>query len=172
MTRRTHNDTAEAAIQNFKDAAGRFTWPSEEVTPLADETKQARAQKIADRIFTARAPRDWRPFDKVLIAQLAITTAELDGLQTMISRTGYVVGAEGRNGKMQFTRSPLLDPLQALQNREITLARALSITGAQGADTRTVAASATRLNDLRPPIMSDGQYVVPEPGRLWKDRPQ
>ena len=170
MPRRTHSNTVEAAVQDFRDSAGRFTWPEDEVTPLPDETKQARAQKIADRLFTARAPRDWREFDRVLIAQLALTTAELDGIQSLISRSGYVVGKEGRNGKTQYTRSPLLDPLQALQNRQITLSRALGVTGVQGADSRTVAASARRVNDFRSPKVSETKAAPA--GRLWKDRHQ
>lgn len=170
MTRRTHKNTVQAAVEDFRDAAHLFTWPADEVTPLPDPDKQARAQAIADRLWTARASRDWRQFDRVLIAQLALTTAELDGIQTLISKTGYVVGQPGKNGKTQYTRSPLLDPLQALQNRQITLSRALGVTGAQGADSRTVAASAQRVNDMRQSFATGGS-VAPQ-GRLYKDRPQ
>lgn len=139
--RRQRSDSTTAAADSFRKAGTSFVWPDDTVTPMTDPAKQAHAMRIADQVWQSRAPTDWRPFDSTQIAQLAITTVDLDELQTMISRTGYVTRKAGSKGQPVLARNPLLDPIIQLQGRQISLARSLALTGAQ-TDSRTVANNA------------------------------
>ena len=138
MTRKSRSDSVTAATDAFRKAGASFVWPVDTVSKIVDEDKQGHAQRIADQIYQSRAAADWRPFDATQIAQLSIVTVDLDILQTMISQTGYVTRKEGSKGQQVLARNPLLDPIVQLQNRQITLARSLALTGAQ-TDGRTVA---------------------------------
>ena len=111
----------------MQDTSKRIEWPSLEVTRLPREEDAGRAEAIFDRIVTSRAPDDWRQHDPILIAHLANCTVELDKLLALVAKTGWVTAA-GKNGN-QFTRTPLLDPIQHLTTRQLSLARALGITG-------------------------------------------
>lgn len=125
--RRARSDSADAQIKAMQDTKKRVEWPSLEVTRLPKEEDADRAQAIFDRIATSRAPDDWRQHDPILAAHLANCTVELDKLLTLVARTGWVTSA-GKNGT-QFTRTPLLDPIQHLTTRQLALARALGLTG-------------------------------------------
>ncbi len=127
MTRRARSDSVEAQIKAMADTQKRVEWPSLEVTRLPREEDADRAQSIFDRIITSRAPDDWRQHDPVMAAQLANCTVELDKLMAVVAKTGWVTSA-GKHGT-QFTRTPLLDPIQHLTTRQMSLARALGITG-------------------------------------------
>lgn len=125
--RRSRSDSVEAQIKAMNDTKRRIEWPSLEVTRLPKEEDAERAQAIFDRIVTSRAPDDWRQHDPILVAHLSNATVELDKLLTLVSRTGWVTSS-GKSGT-QFTRTPLLDPIQHLTTRQLSLARALGITG-------------------------------------------
>jgi len=141
--RRARTDSTTAKTNAFQAAKNpsQFAWPSETVTEMSDPSKQAHAMRIAQQIWTGRAPSDWRDFDRTQIAQLAITTVDLDELQTQISTEGYVTTKPNAKGNPTVARNPLLDPIAQLSNRQITLSRALGLTGTQ-ADGRTVANAA------------------------------
>lgn len=111
----------------MNDTKKRVEWPSLEVTRLPRQDDADRAQAIFDRIATSRAPDDWRQHDPILIAHLSNCTVELDKLLALVAKTGWVTSA-GKNGN-QFTRTPLLDPIQHLTTRQLSLARALGLTG-------------------------------------------
>jgi|GEM_PF-3170014 len=130
--RRTRTDSTDAAVNAFQAVKNpsELIWPEDTVTPMADPEKQDHAMRIARQIWTSRAPADWKDFDRTQIAQLAITTVDLDELQTMISKVGYVTRKKGGKGQDVIARNPLLDPIVQLQNRQITLARSLALTGA------------------------------------------
>mgnify|MGYP006863215067 CR=1 FL=1 len=141
MARKHRSDSVTSAAEAFRKTGASFVWPVDTVSKMADAAKQEHAQRIADQIYQSRAEADWRPFDATQIAQLAIVTVDLDILQTMISQTGYVTRKEGSKGQQVLARNPLLDPIVQLQNRQITLARSLALTGAQ-TDSRSVANAA------------------------------
>lgn len=111
--------------------------------PNAEGGRRCPRSAIFDRIMTSRSPDDWREFDPILAANLATTTVELDKLLAIVAKAGWVVQA-GRNGT-QFARSPLLDPIQHLTTRQLSLARALGITGAP-ADAVTIEKNAKTAN--------------------------
>lgn len=126
--RRQRSDSVDAAIRAMADTKKRIEWPSLEVSRLPVKEDADRAQMIFDRISTSRAPDDWRQHDPILAANLANTTVELDKLLTQVAQNGWVIPA-GKHGT-QMTRTPLLDPIQHLTNRQLALSRALGLTGA------------------------------------------
>jgi len=139
--RRTRTDSTEAATNAFRSVAqnsAEFVWPDQTVSQMVDAKKQAHAMRIAQQIWSSRAPQDWKDFDRTTISQLAITTVDLDELQTQISAEGYVVTKSNSKGNPTTARNPLLDPIVQLQNRQITLSRSLGLSGAP-ADPKTLA---------------------------------
>ena len=165
MARRTRTDStasAAAAFQSAKNPA-EFDWPDDTVTPMADAEKQAHAMRIARQIWSSRAPADWRDFDRTQIAQLAITTVDLDELQTQISAEGYVTTKSNAKGNPTIARNPLLDPIVQLQNRQITLARALGLTGSQ-LDGRTLA-NAARQNKATLSVVENLDSLLATPAK-------
>jgi hypothetical protein len=136
-----------AAAQEAKKEVS-FTWPADLVTPMADPDKQAHAQRIAEQYWLSRSERDWRPGDGALLAQLAITSTDLDTLQSEISVEGYVLEKEGSKGQPVLAKNPKLDAISMLQNRQVSLLRSLSLTGTQS-DSRTTANNARAVQNFR-----------------------
>jgi hypothetical protein len=134
-TRRPPSNSLDAQIKSFADTKRRIEWPTVEVTRLPRPEDDEKAQAIFDRIITSRAPDDWRQHDPVFAAQLANVTVELDKLMALVAKTGWVTQA-GKHGT-QFARTPLLDPIQHLTTRQLSLARALGLSG-EPTDARTV----------------------------------
>ena len=136
-----------AAAQEAKKEAS-FVWPDDLVTPMAEPDKQAHAQRIAEQYWLSRSERDWRPGDGALLAQLAITSTDLDTLQTEISVEGYVLEKEGSKGQPVLAKNPKLDAISMLQNRQVSLLRSLSLTGG-AKDNRVIANSARAVQNFR-----------------------
>jgi hypothetical protein len=124
-----------------------ITWPTDAVTPLPNPADAERAMLIFERILSARAPEDHRDFDAVLAASLANCSIELDKLNSLVARAGWVVGGAGRNGD-KITRSPLLDPITHLTQRQLALARSLGLSGLP-TDAKVIAANGRLAKEVK-----------------------
>jgi len=145
--RRARTDSTAAAVEAFKAAGRRETWPETEVDRMSRPEDQERADAIFARILTARASKDFREHDLILAAQLAVTEVDLAKVQSQLDRFGYMTTNAGKNGN-RLSRSPLVDVWQALTNRQIQLIRSLGLSGV-GTDLRQVNNAAKLERDAR-----------------------
>lgn len=157
MARRAKSNSTQVAVQAFREAAQKPQWPAGDVTPLPDPEQAARALDLYLRTMTSRAPQDWRASDCALVAAFANASIQLDAMTVEITKQGWTVPS-ARNPEI-MTRNPLLDAVQHLTTRQLSLARAIGVSGLP-TDARTVRGGAKAANHARAVMFNDPHSLV------------
>lgn len=143
--RRGRNNSADSAVTFFADAGA-------EILPPAGVELETDAERTIWRQFAkARARRDWRDLDLILLAKAVKLEAEIRDYRAELKKSGPLV----MNQRGTLVENPILRVIDTAQRQQLAVIRSISLTQLP-ADARTLNDSARGEEDARRTLEEQG----------------